>query len=228
MFIHGVESGPEGPKVRMMTEQGLDVVAPNQHMSKRRLDRRNSVVRQVLRLGEFRFTVGLGLVGLGLIALHPAGGLLVGAAGLTAALRGKRWVSQALAASRRVCTAIAAEALAANEIDVIVGSSWGAAIACELIDQGMWAGPTVLLAPATRKVQCMIDPTGWPTLRAAIQASPGPIHMFHDPADDVIPVDGSRDLVGGCATLTELETGGHLVLPFVEDGRLVSLVRSLA
>ena len=51
MFVHGIESSPQWPKVRLMTEQGLEVVAPHQHMSAKRLDRHNSVVRQLLRMG---------------------------------------------------------------------------------------------------------------------------------------------------------------------------------
>ena len=57
------------------------------------------------------------------------------------------------------CTAVARVALSEVEPDVVVGSSWGCAVAAELIIERSWSGPTLLLAPAISKVQVRTPPT---------------------------------------------------------------------
>ena len=52
LFMHGLESGPRGDKVVRLREAGLDVEAADMRMSIRRLDRENSVVRNLLRARE--------------------------------------------------------------------------------------------------------------------------------------------------------------------------------
>lgn len=227
LFLHGLESGPQGTKVHLLRDQGIEVVAPDQRMSLRRLDRDNSVARNLMRDNEVRLAAATTAAGL-LAAPWRRGALALAAAGIGwGVVRHRRWIASATATSRRACAQIAAEALHARP-DVLVGSSWGGAVACQLIADGSWTGPTILLAPASRKVQGVIDPAGWTSLADRIMANPEPVHIVHDPADDVVPVGGSRDLTGGSVTLHEVNAGGHRLLPFVEDGRLAELIRSLA
>lgn len=40
---------------------------------------------------------------------------------------------------------------------LIIASSWGGAIAYELLKHGIWRGPTILLCPAQLKIQCLIE-----------------------------------------------------------------------
>ena len=46
------------------------------------------------------------------------------------------------------CTALIAKELRRRPPDVVVGSSWGGAVALRCLEDGLWAGPSLLLAPA--------------------------------------------------------------------------------
>jgi predicted esterase YcpF (UPF0227 family) len=56
-------------------------------------------------------------------------------------------------------------ALAASAPDVLVGSSFGGAIAVDLLARGVWRGPTVLLAPAASTTTSSRWPTAARSLR---------------------------------------------------------------
>ena len=73
-------------------------------------------------------------------------------------------------------------ALRREKPDVVVGSSWGGAVALKCIEQGYWAGPAVLLAPAisARGVWNLAWPSFEPELPAAAAAR-------------VLVVQGDRD-----------------------------------
>ena len=60
-----------------------------------------------------------------------------------------RWPSAALGDSFAACVAVHQRALAdAATPDVLVGSSWGGAVAAALVAVGAWRGPVVLMCPA--------------------------------------------------------------------------------
>ena len=48
------------------------------------------------------------------------------------------------------CVKVHAATIAREKPDVLVGSSFGGAVALALLERGMWRGPTLLLAPAHR------------------------------------------------------------------------------
>ena len=238
MFVHGLEGHPEGAKVLGLRAQGFDVVAPNMHMSLYKLARRNSVVRQLLRLTEVR-VVGL-LTPLAL-ALTLAAHAFVGAlALLTAALlwfaaRRKPLIARALARSFDACVAIQAAALREVAPDVVVGSSWGGAVVAELILRGSWTGPTILLAPA---IQVVLERTGRggvarhnEQLRACsmqMRVSGAPLVIFHDPSDATIPyADSVRLAEASPIQLETVDAGGHALLGLLESGQLAAAIRAV-
>jgi dienelactone hydrolase len=76
-------------------------------------------------------------------------------------------LAQALQISFNRSVAVARDALQRCKPDVVVGFSWGGAIAIELIRSGDWKGPTVLLAPAHKKLDQLMRSVGvgvgrWP------------------------------------------------------------------
>jgi hypothetical protein len=99
---------------------------------------------------------------------------------------------------------------------VVVGSSFGGAVAVELLRQGAWAGPTVLLAPAAAK------------LGLANRLPEGlPITVVHGLRDDIIPLDDSRALAAtGSPDLVRLieVDDDHRLQSLVDSGRLADLV----
>ncbi|MBX7192896.1 MAG: hypothetical protein K1X94_12600 [Sandaracinaceae bacterium] len=103
--------------------------------------------------------------------------------------------------------------------DVVVGSSFGGAIAVALLARGLWRGPTLLLAQAAQKLG-VIDP-----LPAGVHVT-----LVHGVDDAIVPIEDSRALARtgtlGLVTLEEV-ADEHRLSSLVSSGRLASLVREL-
>lgn len=229
LFIHGLESGPTGGKVVGMRALGLEVVALDMHMSQTRLDKQNSILRNVLRLWQAWVAIALllGALPVGLL-VNPWSGVAMGVGAIVwGRIRWKAWVALALSKSLATCVDIQRGALATHDIDVVVGSSWGGAVSAELLLAAHWTGPTLLLAPAWQKVQERIDPSRISPVYARLQSLSAPIHILHAPEDDVVPFEHSQRLSGGGIGLTPVPEGGHRLLSTLEDGTLLNAVQDL-
>lgn len=232
LFIHGLEGHPNGTKVKMLREQYFDVHAVDMHMSVWDFKKRNSVVRHLVSLDETRLAMGAGVLGMALrtratpwATLASIGGLGVWALGRRRALFGR-----ALASSFEACVQIQTEAVQEAQPDVVVGSSWGGAVAAELLIRGAWRGPTILLAPAVEKVCTGTGDDDLPLKRKQLQecASHSPILIFHDPADEVIPHSHSQGLAEGSSIeLRLVEAGGHRLLDLLARGELSRAIQEL-
>lgn len=110
------------------------------------------------------------------------------------------------------------EALEAFRPDVLVGSSFGGAIAVELLGQSVWRGPTVLLAAAAAKLGVVNR------LPAGVAVT-----IVHGLRDEIIPLDDSRALAqtgeAGLVELIEVDDD-HRLQSLVDSGRLAELVRA--
>src|SRR5205814_184919 len=91
--------------------------------------------------------------------------------------------ARALAARFDTCTA------QMDPPDVVVGSSFGAAVAVALLHdrgRGAWRGPTVLLAQAALRL---------PELGPRARLPEGvPVWIVHGTRDELVPIDDSRAL----------------------------------
>ncbi len=109
-----------------------------------------------------------------------------------------------------------AEALARFRPDVLVGSSYGGAVVVALLARGLWRGPTVLLAPATRWFGAAARLPGDVTVTVA-----------HGVDDALVPLADSRALVEGTAParvrLVEV-ADEHRLQSLVVSGELATLV----
>jgi len=118
------------------------------------------------------------------------------------------------------CVALQAEKVRRFEPDVVVGSSFGGAVAVALLQREQWSGPTLLLAQAALRQG----------LRARLPIGV-PIRLVHAKGDDVVPVEDSRKLARSgtpeMVRLVEVEDD-HALHAFTNDGRLVAAVRELA
>jgi hypothetical protein len=115
--------------------------------------------------------------------------------------------------------ALHAAAEAGRSPDVLVGSSFGGAIAVTLLAEGVWRGPTLLLAPAAHRV-------GVPNLVPDGVV----VTIVHGVDDDIIPLADSRALAAtGAPGLVELieVADGHRLGSLVTTGRLAALVREV-
>jgi predicted esterase len=118
------------------------------------------------------------------------------------------------------CVAQQAEAVRRFEPDVVVGSSYGAAVAVALLQREQWDGPTLLLAQAAQQLG----------LRGRLPRGVR-VWLVHATGDDVVPVDDARKLARsgtqGLVRLVEVEDD-HALHAFVASGRLVAMVEELA
>lgn len=116
--------------------------------------------------------------------------------------------------------AVQAEALNSFTPDVVVGSSFGAAVAVELLQRGLWRGPTLLLAQAAVRM-----------LEAPALPDGVVVWLVHGLQDELIGVEDSRTLAAtgtpGLVRLFEVEDD-HPLHASVQSGRLVEWVRELA
>jgi pimeloyl-ACP methyl ester carboxylesterase len=101
--------------------------------------------------------------------------------------------------------------------DVLVGSSFGGAVALALVGRGFFRGGVVLLAPAHRHfgVEERIPPRT-------------PVVIAHGVKDDVVSIEGSRALAQtgtpGYVELVEVDDG-HRLATLLEGDQLASMVR---
>ncbi len=121
--------------------------------------------------------------------------------------------------SFQAAVAGAAAAIAEHQPRVVVGSSFGGAVATRLILDGVWSGPTVLIAPAAHRVG--LDVSLPPGSRAIV---------IHGDGDDVVPLADSHRLVAGAGEGVELWTiagGDHRLNRILEDGTLALALEKL-
>ena len=117
------------------------------------------------------------------------------------------------------CVALQAATLGSFKPDVLVGSSFGGAVAVVLLQRGLWRGPTLLLAQAAKHYGLALE-------------LPARIHVWlvHGTRDDVVDISESRALArSGTPELVRLieVDDDHPLQGMVESGRLVTIVREL-
>ena len=118
------------------------------------------------------------------------------------------------------CVRTQAEALRSFQPQVLVGSSFGGAVAVALLARGEWRGPTLLLAQAARHY----DPEA--ALPEGVR-----VWLVHGLRDTLVDPAQSRALAAtGSPELVRLieRDDDHPLSGLVESGELVELVRELA
>ncbi len=103
--------------------------------------------------------------------------------------------------------------------DVVVGSSFGGAVAVALLERGLWNGPTLLLAQAARHYDAQTK------LPADVS-----IWLVHGTADTLIPFAESRELAktGSAERVRYIEVDDdHPLRKHATNGSLVRWVREL-
>ena len=118
------------------------------------------------------------------------------------------------------CVAVHATALRSFRPDVLVGSSFGGAVAVELLRRALWRGPTLLLAQAALRRR--------PDARLPESVA---VWLVHGLRDELIDPDDSRRLAAtGSPDFVRLALvdDDHRLARWVAEGRLVEWVRDLA
>ena len=118
------------------------------------------------------------------------------------------------------CVQAQSAAIRRFEPDVVVGSSFGGAVAVALLQRGLWRGPTLLLAQAAALQGLR------PELPTGVR-----VWLVHGSRDDLVPPAASRQLARtGSPSLVRLIEidDDHRLSAAVADGRLAGWVRELA
>jgi alpha/beta superfamily hydrolase len=103
---------------------------------------------------------------------------------------------------------------------VIVGSSFGGAVAVALLQRGLWRGPTLLLAQAALRYELPCE-----------LPSDVVIWLVHGSRDEIVDPEDSRRLAGcGSPDLVRLieVDDDHPLRASVQNGSLVGWVREIA
>lgn len=201
LFVHGLESGPQGRKARALREAGFDVVAEAMPCSQK------AMLREPATLGLLALATLLIALGM---RMGWVGALLAATLVAWSAPFGLRWViRRAFAKSVRVQE----EALQKHSIDVVLGSSYGGAVALELLRKGAWKGPTVLLCPAHRLVA---ERAHLPLVPVALSEH---VLVVHGTNDTTVPIAHSRALIENTrASLIEVEDDHRLNAHATKEG----------
>lgn len=120
----------------------------------------------------------------------------------------------------RGCVELQANAIDEFHPHVLVGSSFGGAVAVELLQRNRWRGATVLLAQAALKY----DPDA--RLPKGV-----PVILVHGLKDEVIDIEDSRMLARtGTPQMVRLieVDDGHDLRTLVDSGQLVEIIRQAA
>ncbi|MFZ5442510.1 MAG: alpha/beta hydrolase family protein [Myxococcota bacterium] len=195
LFVHGLESGPRGRKALALEQAGFQVVAAKMPCSRRDVlaDPVTLAVLAFAALAVAAFVAKLGALGFVL--------------GVMSVFLAQRFVRPQL--TRRVfrrSVAVQAQLLAREKVDVVVGSSFGGAVALELLRTAKWAGPTVLLCPAQRRVAAR---AWWPS--PTLPATASRVLVVHARQDETVPLADSHLLVKGtAAALLEVDDDHRL------------------
>lgn len=188
LFIHGLESGPRGHKARALADAGFEVVAVQMPSN------RDAVLRDVVTWAPVLLSV-VALISAAFAGFVWFAGMLVllavSAKSFRAAVTRRMW---------RRSLEVQRAALRAHSIDVVLGSSFGGAVALELLAKGDWKGRTVLLCPAHRLVaqRARVTPSRLPDQPDVL--------VVHGTRDETVPITHSRELVEGTrAKLIEVD-----------------------
>lgn len=225
LFLHGLESGPGGSKAQHLRKAfpNNSVLVPDMEMSAFSLTKRNSFLRT---FGSARWSMD-GCMQLALDALKDELGQLLGGDSeggeRNAALTGPQESSagggaeepqQQPAEGARRPDGLVQERFSREEQElirsrlVVVGSSWGGAVGCALLEAGLRPCRAVLLAPALsifgfkRVFWPDFTPRGFLEEQTSISrdraTEPKPrcteLLVLHGDGDETVPVEGSREL----------------------------------
>ena len=98
-------------------------------------------------------------------------------------------IARAVGRSFDLSYRVAQEAHAKFRPDVLVGFSWGGALACRLVEDRIHDGPLLLLAPAHAALHRIMNRP-----HAHLKLDPSNARVFHSKSDSIVPFEDSQAL----------------------------------
>jgi len=204
LYLHGLETDLRVPdtgktKVAAMrsTFGGEALVLPDLGTGRAAFDRPNSVLRSLLRLPQLHAAAALAACSLAFVAAtQPAHAALLSFAPLLLlALLAWTMVPAAVEGAVERSLAVAEKELGRSKVDLLIGSSWGGALAALCVQRGTWSGPVLLLAPAGARIGARCSPG---SKLAQMLAAPLPPQarglVVHGTRDKTVPLGDSEAL----------------------------------
>ena len=182
LFVHGLESGPRGKKALALEAAGFTVVSGQMPCGQRAVLRDPAVIA----FAVLALTASIYAISQGPVAIVIAGISFFLSLRFVRPLLMRRILKRSVVVQRAL--------LSANAIDVVAGSSFGGAVALELIRLGAWKGPTVLMCPAHQ----LVAGRAW-TKVPSLPADASHVVVVHGSKDETVPLAHSRELVRGTA-----------------------------
>lgn len=149
--MHGLHGSQDGYKSRYLMENFKDVHIPNMHSGYYNLNK-NSILMSFFKT-KISWIYTILLIFLTYFSYWKIL-LLSFAMGL---LFRKIFIKYAIRKSFFTCKKLQEKAVEEFKPDIIIGSSWGGAIAASLIVENKWNGKTILLAPAFHRINEKAD-----------------------------------------------------------------------
>jgi len=210
----------------------LQVMCVDMKTSKYNIWKENCILRHIVSLPLFQVLIVWLLIGLAYAkyknSSHIAAMILV-TSGLIFRQQFRKLKHACVRKSIDVSVDLQAKALREFKPDIVVGSSWGGGIASILVAKQIWRGPTVLLAPAFKK---MCQESGnvrynWDECKTKVRAAGEQISVFHGGRDKTVSIKDSEELCAGSKLrLTVFPKGDHSNhKALVKTGRLLEIVR---
>ena len=222
LYIHGLESGVHGHKVTALRKHFGDnnVVLEEMELSMTGLSKRNGILRRLLTIAGP--TLGLGGASILLLAYDKgwfasfvAFLVLIGYLFISR----KKFVSAALRKSFYSCVEIQRNAIRIHQPDIIIASSFGGAVALELLRTSVFSGPCIALCPAFQLIHYMMGVRVVPDITSRLL-------IIHGSSDKVVPHSHSVKLENNNknTTLTTVEGGTHGLGQYIIDGSFIKTV----
>lgn len=213
LFIHGLESGPGGSKDQYLQNHFESVYTPNMQMSLFRLNRSNSVLRNIFRLPLFWGWFAMfpfGLYVLPQLDFWVVFGVLVLFVGAGFLLK-KTLFQQALWRSLEHCILVQKEAITSFQPELILASSWGALVALFCVERGFYGGKVVLIAPPLKLFfERVGKPKGWEDFcQKFSQNQISKMLVIHGDQDEVVPLEDSKLFVQKTGLELRVLAGDH-------------------
>eukprot|EP01060_Flectonema_neradi_P011604 TRINITY_DN18655_c0_g1_i1.p1 TRINITY_DN18655_c0_g1~~TRINITY_DN18655_c0_g1_i1.p1 ORF type:complete len:229 (+),score=27.98 TRINITY_DN18655_c0_g1_i1:44-730(+) len=223
LYLHGFEETHSSPKPAFLKSQfGATFLDLGMYITKRN----SPILYGLTSKSAIKILLGAicgGLVGWYLGVGYAATGFV--ASLLTLYYVRREFIAAGAKGSFEKTLAITKEAIKSTNPDLLVGFSWGGALATKLLFEGIHKGNVLLLAPAHEK---MSEVTMTPLLSypASIQSK---VTIIHCSDDGIVPLEHSRLLKEKYPSINLIEVAGqgHKLWGTLEDGLMKQAVSEL-